>query len=128
MELNMQQQITIAAWAITYHNNVELMSLVKMALNMQQQITIAAWTITHEGYPESKKTFAHTVHVPVLLQPIIGLWCSVWCWKLPHAIVRQTSHVVNAEIAVVMAAPIDNPDNCEVRGIIRFPLGDEILG
>ena len=22
-----------------------------------------------------------------LLQPIIGFWCSVWCWKLPHAVV-----------------------------------------
>ena len=36
------------------------------------------------------RTFTHTVRASVLLQPIIGFWCSVWCWKLPHAVVRRT--------------------------------------
>ena len=37
-------------------------------------------------------------------------------------------HVVSAEIAVAMAAPIENPADCEVRGVIRFLQADEILG
>ena len=36
------------------------------------------------------KNVYHTVRAPVLLQPIIGFWSSVWCWKLPHADVRRT--------------------------------------
>ena len=39
---------------------------------------------------KAKKTFAHTVRTPALLQLIIGFWCSVWCWKLTHAAVRRT--------------------------------------
>ena len=35
-------------------------------------------------------------------------------------------HVVSAEIAV--AVPIENPVDCEVRGVIRFLQADEILG
>ena len=37
-------------------------------------------------------------------------------------------HVVSAEIAVVMAVPIENPADCKVRGVIRFLQVDEILG
>ena len=37
-------------------------------------------------------------------------------------------HVVSAEIAVAMAVPIENPADCEVRGVIRFLQIDEILG
>ena len=37
-------------------------------------------------------------------------------------------HVVNAKIAVAMAVPIENPTDCEVRGVIRFLQADEILG
>ena len=37
-------------------------------------------------------------------------------------------HVVSAEIAVAMAVPIENPADCEVRGVIRFLQVDEILG
>ena len=36
-------------------------------------------------------------------------------------------HVVSAEIAVTMAVPIENPADCEVRGVIRFLQADEIL-
>ena len=36
--------------------------------------------------------------------------------------------MVSAEIAVAMAVPIENPANCEVRGVIRFLQTDEILG
>ena len=38
------------------------------------------------------------------------------------------SHVVSGEIAVAMAVPIENPTDCEVRGVIRFLQADEILG
>ena len=37
-------------------------------------------------------------------------------------------HVLSAEIAVVMAVPIDNPTECEMRGVISFLQADEILG
>ena len=37
-------------------------------------------------------------------------------------------HAVGAEIAVAMAVPIENPADCEVRGVIRFLQTDEILG
>ena len=36
--------------------------------------------------------------------------------------------MVSAEIAVAMAVPIENPADCEVRGVIRFLQADEILG
>ena len=37
-------------------------------------------------------------------------------------------HVVSAGIAVAMVVPIENPADCEVRGVIRFLQADEILG
>ena len=36
--------------------------------------------------------------------------------------------MVGAEIAVAMSVPIENPADCEVRGVIRFLQADEILG
>ena len=37
-------------------------------------------------------------------------------------------HMVSAEIAVAMAVPIENPADCEGRGVIRFLQVDDILG
>ena len=37
-------------------------------------------------------------------------------------------HVASAEIAVDMAVPIEDPADCEVRGVIIFLQADEILG
>ena len=37
-------------------------------------------------------------------------------------------HVVSVEIAVTMAVPIENPGDCDLRGIIRFLQAVEILG
>ena len=37
-------------------------------------------------------------------------------------------HVVSTEIAVAVAVAIENPADCEVRGVIRFLQADEILG
>ena len=36
--------------------------------------------------------------------------------------------MVNTEISVVMATPIENPADCEVRGVVIFLQADEILG
>ena len=36
--------------------------------------------------------------------------------------------MVSPEIAVGMAVSIENPADCEVRGVIRFLQADEILG
>ena len=36
--------------------------------------------------------------------------------------------MMSAEIALAMAVPVENPADCEVRGIIRFLQADEILG
>ena len=36
--------------------------------------------------------------------------------------------MISAEIAVAMAVPIENPADCEVRGVILFLQADEILG
>ena len=36
-------------------------------------------------------------------------------------------HVVSAEVTVVIVVPIEKPADCEVRGVIRFLLGDEFL-
>ena len=58
-------------------------------------------------------------HAPVLLQPIIGFWCSVWCWKLPHAVVHQTLSRGKCR---------DGCADCEVQGVICFLQADEILG
>ena len=36
--------------------------------------------------------------------------------------------MVSAETAVGMAVPIENPADCEVRGVISFLQADDILG
>ena len=36
--------------------------------------------------------------------------------------------MVSAKIAVAMAVPIENPAECEMRGVICFLKADEILG
>ena len=37
-------------------------------------------------------------------------------------------HVINAQIAVAMAVPIENPADCEMLGVISFLKAEEILG
>ena len=34
--------------------------------------------------------------------------------------VKNVSHVLSAEIAVSVVVPIENPADCEVRGVTRF--------
>ena len=75
----------------------------------------------YEGYPEG--TLAHTVRTPVLLQPITGFWCSVWRWKLPHAVVCRTLSPGRCRESCGHGCA-----DCEVRGVTRFLQADEILG
>ena len=57
---------------------------------------------------------------------VLGVQCDVEnC--LAQLYVRP-GHMVSAEIAVGMPVPIENPADCEVRGVIRFLWTDEILG
>ena len=56
---------------------------------------------------------------------VSGVQCDVE--KLPHAVVRWTCRALSAEIAVAMAVPVEDPADCEVRGIIRLLQADEIL-
>ena len=56
-----------------------------------------------------------------------SLVSGVQCEELPHAVFVGPYHVVSADIAEVMAVPIENPAYCEVRGVISFLQADEIL-
>ena len=58
------------------------------------------------------RTFSYTARAPVLLQPIIGFFCSEWRWKCLMQLHVGSCHVVNAELAVVMAVPIENSARC----------------
>ena len=40
----------------------------------------------------------------------------------------ESCHVVSAEIVVAIAVPIENPADCEMRGVTRFLQADEMLG
>ena len=58
-------------------------------------------------------------------------WFLVFSVMLKNSLMQLyvgPCHVVSAEIAVAMAVPIENPADCEVRGVIRFLQADEILG
>ena len=58
-------------------------------------------------------------------------WFLVFSVMLKSSLMQlyiRSCHMVSAEIAVATAVPIENPADCEVRGVIRFPQVDEILG
>ena len=56
-------------------------------------------------------------------------WFLVFSVMLETASCSCTScDMVGAEIAVAMAVPIENPADCEVRGVTRLLQADEILG
>ena len=66
--------------------------------------------------------FAHTV----LLQPIIGFLCPLWCWKSPHAVLRRTlSRGKRRDSCGHGSADLKSR---RLRGVIRFLQADEILG
>ena len=70
--------------------------------------------------------FTHTIRTPVLLQPITGFWCSVWCWKLPHAVVRRT--LSRGKSRDSCGNGCTDWESRRLRGVIRFLQADEILG
>ena len=77
--------------------------------------------------PESEPLRTQSAHLFCCSRSLVsGVQCDVEnC--LMQLYVRPC-HVVSAEIAVTMAVPIENPADCEVRGVIRFHQADEILG
>ena len=82
----------------------------------------------YEGHPESKERLRiESAHLFCCSWSLVsGVQCEVEnCLKQLYVV---PWHVVSAEIAEVVAVPIENPANCEVRGVIRFQQVDEILG
>ena len=82
------------------------------------------------GPSTKERTFVHTVRAPVLLHPIIGFWCSVGYSKVCHALVRRTLSLSTFRDSCGQGCSmtIENPADCEVRGVISFLQADEILG
>ena len=84
--------------------------------------------LKYEGHPESKERLRiQSAHLFCCSRSLVsGVQCDAEnC--LMHLYVGPC-HVVSAQIAVAMAVPIENPADCEVRGVIRFLQADEILG
>ena len=83
--------------------------------------------VIYKGHPESKEHLRiPSAHLFCCSRSLVsGVQSDVE--KLPPAVVRRALHVVSAEIAVAMAVPIENPADCEVRGVFRFLQADEIL-
>ena len=55
-------------------------------------------------------------------------WDSVWCWKLPHAVVRRTLSSSKCRHNCSMAVSTENPADCEVQGVISFLQADKVFG
>ena len=89
-------------------------------------LTCREWK--YEGCPGSKERLriksAHLFYCSRSL--VSGVQCDVENYLTQLYVGR--CHVVNAEIAVVMAVPIENPTDCEIQGVICFLQADEILG
>ena len=82
----------------------------------------------YEGHPESKERLRiQSAHLLCCSRSLIyGGHCDV-----EHCLIQLyvgPCHVVNAEIPVAMAVPIEIPTDCGVRGVIRFLQADETLG
>ena len=80
-----------------------------------------------EGYPESKERLRiQSKHLFCCSRSLVsGVLCDVESCRMQLYV--GPCHVVNAEIPVALAMPIENPADCEVRGVIRFLQADEIL-
>ena len=82
----------------------------------------------YEGHTESKERlriqFAHLFCCRRSL--VSGVQCHIEnCLKQLYV---GPCHVVSAEIAVSMTVPLENPTDCEMRGVIRFQQTDDALG
>ena len=81
----------------------------------------------YEGHPESKEHLRIlSAHLFCCSRSLIsGVQCDIESCLMQLYV--GSCHVVNAEVAVNVAVPIENPSDCEVRGVIRFLQADEIL-
>ena len=81
-----------------------------------------------EGHPKSKDG----LHIPSARlfccsrSLVSGVQCDVENCLMQLYVGH--CHLVSEEIAVDVAVPIDNPADCDVRGVIRFLQADENLG
>ena len=82
---------------------------------------------TYEGHPESKERCAYSPRTCFVAADHWFLVFSVMLKSFLMQLYVGSCHVVSAEIAVVMAVPIENPADCELRGVIRFLQTDEII-
>ena len=84
--------------------------------------------MTYEGHTESRESSRiQSAHLfPCSPSLVSGVQCDVDNCLMQLYV--GPCHVVSAEIAVGMAVSIENPADCEVRGVIRFLQTAEILG
>ena len=89
-QLNSNFVLLLSLWSTIHINQkiVTINTVISKFNKTQSQCPLRCSRITRAS--TKQRTFAHTYRTPVLLQAIIGFWCSVWCWKLPHAVVRRT--------------------------------------
>ena len=73
----------------------------------------------YEGHPESKERLRiQSAHLFCCSRSLVsGVKCDVENYLMQLYV--GPSHVVSAEIAVVMAVPIENPADCEMWGVIN---------
>ena len=82
----------------------------------------------YENHPESKERLRiHSAHLLCCSRSLVsGVQRDVEKYLMQLHV--GPCYVVSAERAVVMAVPIENPADYEVRGVIHFLQADEILG
>ena len=96
-------------------------------LSMTRHTEIYQCIFTYIQRPSRKKrTFADTVCTAVLLQPIIGFWCSVCCRKLPHVVVHRILSCGKCRESCGHGRAYW--ESHRLWDVIWFLLADEILG
>ena len=84
--------------------------------------------LLYKGHPESKDVCTYN---PRTCSVATDHWYLVFGVMLKSCLIQLyvgPCHVVSAEKVVTMAVPIENPADCEVRGVIRVLQVDETLG
>ena len=84
--------------------------------------------INYEGHPERKERLRmQSAHLFCCSRSLVsGVQCDVENCLMQLYV--GPCHVVSAQITVAIAVPIENPTDCEVRGVISFLQSDEIVG
>ena len=101
--------------------------LVVRKLKTVSSLPRTSFPLKYEGHPGSKERLCiQSVHLFCCSRSrVSGVQSDVENFLLQLYV--GSRHVLSAEIAVAIAVPIDNPDECEVRGIIRLLQADKIL-